>query len=328
MKVAELLELRRQNWQELERLCSETQDRSRRSIPPAVVSRFATLYRSACADLALADAYQLPPNTIRYLHLLVARAHNQLYRSRPFETSTWGDVLFTEVPQRIFNDNCVRVAFLLFWGFFILSAFIAANKELWPDYAERLVSAKGLHDLETSFEDPISDRPYEVNVMMAAFYINNNTGIGLKCFAGGLLIIPGVFITVFNAAHLGASFGYMARPDVAAGENFFNFVTAHGPFELTAIVLSAGAGLRLGVALLITNGMTRIDSLRLTAREAMPLMAAAMGLFFLAALTEAFISPTSLPYAFKAVYAIAASAALMFYFIVLGFPRRSIRADG
>jgi len=27
----------------------------------------------------------------------------------------------------------------------------------------------------------------------------------------------------------------MARPDVAARDNFFNFVTAHGPFELAVL---------------------------------------------------------------------------------------------
>ena len=77
---------------------------------------------------------------------------------------------------------------------------------------------------------------------MAGFYIQHNTGIGLQCFAWGLLVVPGMLVTMFNAITLGAAFGYMARPDVPEGENFFHFVTAHGPFELTAIVLSAGRG--------------------------------------------------------------------------------------
>ena len=66
-----------------------------------------------------------------------------------------------------------------------------------------------------------------------------------------------MLVTMFNAISLGAAFGYMARPDVPAGENFFHFVTAHGPFELTAIVLSAGAGLRLGLSWMMTGGLTR-----------------------------------------------------------------------
>lgn len=328
MKVAELLDLRRRNWQELERLCDEVQNRRKRDLNPSAVSRFATLYRAACADLALADAYQLPPNTVRYLHQLVARSHNQLYRSRPFDLAAWGDMLLRDVPRRIFNDRCVQFAFLLFWGVFILSALLASRKDLWPEYAEQILTQAGIQQLEQSFDEPLSGRAYEANMWMAAFYIQHNTGIGLKCFGGGLLIVPGLFITMFNAAYLGAAFGYMARPDVPAGENFFQFVTAHGPFELTAIVLSAGAGLRLGMSLLITHGFARVDSLRRTADEAMPLMGAAMILFFLAAFTEGFISPSGLPYALKAAWAILSSAGLMFYFVVLGFPRRRLHANG
>ena len=96
-----------------------------------------------------------------------------------------------------------------------------------------------------------------MNMFMAGFYTQHNTGIGLQCFAWGLLVVPGMLVTMFNAIHLGAAFGYMARPDVPAGDNFFHFVTAHGPFELTAIVLSAGAGLRLGLSWMMTNGLTR-----------------------------------------------------------------------
>ena len=115
----------------------------------------------------------------------------------------------------------------------------------------------------------------------------------------------------------------MARPDVAQSDVFYEFVTAHGPYELTAIMLSAGAGLRLGLAWMRTGGMTRIGSLRKTAEEAMPLMAAAMVLFFLAALIEGFVSPSSAPYWFKATVAVIASGTLMFYFIILGYPREA-----
>jgi uncharacterized membrane protein SpoIIM required for sporulation len=134
---------------------------------------------------------------------------------------------------------------------------------------------------------------------------------------------------MFNAAFLGACFGYMARPDVLEGKHFFHFVTAHAPFELTAIVLSAGAGLRLGVSWIVTHGLTRTASLLKAAKEAMPVMGAAMILFFLAALIEGFVSPSGLSYEWvKAPVAVLCSGLLMFYFVVLGFPRRSRRAIG
>jgi uncharacterized membrane protein SpoIIM required for sporulation len=137
-----------------------------------------------------------------------------------------------------------------------------------------------------------------------------------------LLIVPGLYETLSNALILGAAFGHMARPDIVQGKNFFEFVTAHGPFELTAIVLAAGAGLRLGVGWLKTNGLTRRASLLRAAETAMPLMGISMLLFFFAALIEGLLSPTTAPYAVKAGVAVLSSGMLMFYFVVLGFPRR------
>jgi uncharacterized membrane protein SpoIIM required for sporulation len=350
MKVAELLEARRRNWQELERLCMEMESRkSRRNLSSAALARFAALYRAACADLALADSYQLPENTVQYLHRLVGRAHNQLYRSQQFNVHRWAEILLEDVPQRVFNDRCVQAVFILFWGIFILSAVLAASKDLWPNYADQMVGDAMIEQLEESFKDPIAGRDPRDNFMMAGFYIYHNTGIGLKCFVGGLLVIPGLVVTLYNAAFLGACFGYMARPDVPEGANFFHFVTAHGPFELTAIVLSAGAGLRLGLSWIATawrsderdelrpalwllpaishadagESFSRSHSLRKAVEYAMPIMGSAMVMFFLAAMIEGFLSPSALPYALKATVAVLSSGMLMFYCVVLGFPRRS-----
>jgi uncharacterized membrane protein SpoIIM required for sporulation len=322
MKVVDLLERRRPNWQELEQLCDQLQTSGRGTLPPAQVSRLGALYRAACADLALAYAYQLPQNTVQYLHRLVGRAHNQLYRSRRFELGKWTHMLLFEVPKTIFHDRCVQIMFCIFWGLFILSAYLAYSKAAWPDFAEQVLTHDGIQSLEKMYENPIdgSRRDGDMNMLMAGFYTQHNTGIGLQCFAWGLLVVPGMLVTMFNAISLGAAFGYMARPDVAAGDNFFHFVTAHGPFELTAIVLSAGAGLRLGLSWMMTKGLTRSSSLRKAGRQVMPIVGAAMVMFFMAALIEGFLSPSGAPYWLKIVVALVSSGLLAVYFIVLGFP--------
>ena len=326
MKVADLLEQRRKNWQELEQLSEQVRLRSKRRIGAKAVSRFAELHRAACADLALADAYQLPPNTVQYLHRLVGRAHNQLYRSRDFDYASWGEKLLVEAPQRIFRDRCVQMLFVLFWGIFLLSATLAYSKDVWPNFAEGMLTQPVMDQMEENFAEPLGGRDPQANFFMASFYIRNNTSIGLKCYAWCILVIPGLFVTAYNAAHLGAAFGYMARPELTEGANFFNFVTAHGPFELTAIVLSAGAGLRIGISWIATGGLTRMSTLGKTSLEAMPIMGAAIVLFFLAALIEGFLSPSAAPYWIKATVAVLSCGALTFYFVVLGFPRGGPRA--
>lgn len=321
MNIAKLLEERRLQWAELEGLCSELEIGGRaREKRAATVSRFATLYRSACADLALAGAYQLPPTTVAYLHRLVGRAHNQLYRSSGSSLARWTDIVLRQAPQRIFADPCVRVAGLLFFGLFTLSMLLAMNESVFPRFAQQVLGDEQMTTMEASFDEPL-DASMEHYLVMSGFYIYNNTGIGLQCFAFGVLLVPCIIVLSYNAVVLGASFGYMARDSVAAGDNFFQFVTAHGPFELTAIALSAAAGLRMGLGLFATGGLRRIDSLRIGALRAVPIMAAAVVLFFLAAFTEGFISPSPLPYVIKAGWAIMSSGLMMFYFVVLGFPR-------
>jgi len=286
----------------------------------AGILRFSSLYRSACADLALADSYQLPPSTVSYLHRLVARSHNRLYRSSRLDLQSWSETLFRDAPRQIFADPCVHVATLLFFGLFCLSSIIALNESWFPDYAGSLMGDETINSLQSMYEQPIQGS-LDHYLKMAGFYIMHNTAIGLQCFAYGILVLPCLISLSYNAIILGASFGYMSRADVSGGDHFLHFVTAHGPFELTAICLSGAAGLRLGWGLFDTKGLIRSESLRLSARNAVPVMVAAAILFFLAAITEGFLSPSPLPYFVKVTWAVMSTAMIAFYFVILGAPQ-------
>jgi uncharacterized membrane protein SpoIIM required for sporulation len=272
----------------------------------------------------MAEQYRLSPETVSYLHGLVGRAHNTIYRSRRFQAHLWWDVAFRQAPQQIFRDRCVHICGLLFFGLFSLSTYLAFNQHMFPGFVEAIVGVETMQMMEETFSEVEfragSERDIGMNVSMVAFYIQHNTGIGLKCFALGPLIIPGLFTTAYNATALGASFGYMARAETAGGDSFLEFVTAHGAFELTAIALAAAAGLRIGCGWLFTGGLSRLASFQARAREALPVMGVSVVLFFLAALTEGLFSPSSVPYLFKAVWAIFSSSLMMFYFVVLGYP--------
>jgi uncharacterized membrane protein SpoIIM required for sporulation len=318
MKVAKLLEQRRRQWHELEELCVAMQGRRLRELRSDQLSRFAALYRGVCADLALADAYQLPPNTVNYLHQLVGRAHNQLYRSQTFRLSTWGHELFVSLPRKLYQDNYIRVAFVLFWGFFLAAMCLGYSSQT---FTEKAIGGEQIEKMEEMYDEAHWGRNPNVDLFMVAFYIQNNTSIGLWCFACGLFLgVGGLLVVIDNAVQLGTIFGHMATTEQR--ETFFQFVTAHGPFELTAIVISAAAGMRLGFAIVDTQGYTRTESIKRAARDAMPTMCLGMVLFLLAALIEGIVSPSALPYWVKATVAVVTSGMLVFYFVVLGQTKR------
>jgi len=324
LKVSKLIEQRQFQWRELEDMCSRMQTRTGK-LDAIQTARFTALYRSACADLALASAYQLPPSSVDYLHKLVARAHNQLYRSRSFQWKTFAEIFFVKTPRIVFDDVCVHICFFVFWGLFLVSAYLAYETEVYPDFAERVIGRAQMEGLETSWTG-FSGRTYGENCQMAGYYVLNNAGLqGLFCFAYMLLVLPGLGILVSNAVYLGAVFGFMFRPELGeASVNFKTFVTAHGPFELTAIILVAGAGLRLGLSWMMTNGLSRKDSMIAQSKKALPVVMCGVVLFCMAAFIEGFISPipeSIMPWFLKGGVAVFSCAAMLFYFVVLGYPR-------
>lgn len=314
MNVSDRLSARQEAWQELDILCRRLERLRFGRLRGDEAARFAALYRSTCADLALAEAYQLPSATVEYLNRLVGRAHNQLYRSQTFNFRSWGRQLFIDVPRTLLFDHYFHFAFVTFWGVFILCGCLAAFQ---PEFAVTLLGEGMLDNMESMYDEAMHTYDANERAAMQGFYVFNNPGIGFQCFACGLLLgVGGLYITIVNAAILGTVFGHMATTEQAG--NFFEFVTAHGPFELTAIALMAGAGMRLGFALAHTHGYTRADSVKRAAKIALPTAMTGVVLFCLAAVIEAFISPSPLPYPIKAGVAIVSTALLLIYYFGLG----------
>jgi uncharacterized membrane protein SpoIIM required for sporulation len=139
-----------------------------------------------------------------------------------------------------------------------------------------------------------------------------------------LLGLGSLYELLSNGLILGTVFGHMAVSPHA--KNFFEFVTAHGPFELTAVVFSGAAGLRLGWGLIETKGQTRLASLKREAVRALPVVGAAVVLFVLAAFLEGFVSASRLPYAAKAGFA-GASALLLLVYLLAGGRSEVVAGD-
>ena len=323
MTVAELIDARKPDWDALDAMTRAA--RWTRREEPQEIARFAALYRAVCSDLALAETYQLPPDTVRRFNDLVGRAHNRLYRRRRANIGELWRV-FWESPRWLLSDVMFWVALFLFWAPFLTCDYVS---RLDPAFAARIVGKSMLTNVELMYALEMDETPID-RLDMVAYYIFNNGGIALRCFAVSVLgCFPGLFILMGNAVFLGCVFGYMqsGTVDPDAASHFLEFTTAHGPFELTGIVLSAAAGMRIGFGAICTRGYSRLDSIRRSAVQASPAMVAAFVLLCLAATIEAFVSPSGLSFfkdfgidalTVKRAIKIGSIVLLVLYFAVLG----------
>lgn len=289
--------------------------------PPAIeAAELPGRYREICQHLALAQDRQYSGELIERLSRLALAGHQRLYGARGSLAAPVGRFLLHGFPAAVrANLRYVLLAALLFFGPLLV---LTGALQRHPEFAYVVLDAQTIEQFGEMYGDDARalgrTRDAGDDLVMFAFYIWNNVRIGFQTFAGGIAFgIGSLFYLLYNGLTIGAIAGCVIQAGFAA--NFFSFTSGHSAFELTAIALSGGAGLRLGAALVAPGRRPRVDSLRVAAREAMPIVSGAALMFVLAALIEAFWSPrTELPLALKLAFGAALWMVTLAYFALMG----------
>lgn len=280
---------RQARWQALEGLVEAGEPAT-----PDAASALSAGYRAVCADLAAARSQGLPDDVVRYLDELAGRAHNLVYTGgRTGVGAGWRDVILREVPREIRAASLPMTASaVLFWGSFALGCAAALQG---GDFAQAVLPPEQLEEMANGYSAGVERRSSE-DAMMAGFYVRNNIGIAFQCFATGVFYGVGtLFFLLYNGLVLGTVFGYVTH--AGHGQNLLSFTCGHAAWELTGIVVAGGAGLKLGWALIDTEGTSRAASLRRAAPAISRLVLGATVMIAVAAAIEGFWSagPAPLP---------------------------------
>lgn len=255
---------------------------------------FARRYQSLARDLAVARSRGYSRRLVTRLNELVLRGHNRIYARRVGYGAAVREFVLAGFPIRVRSAwRFVLASSLLFAGSLVgMAVTVLVN----PEWVYSVMSAEQAAALEAMYDPSASvigrERASDSDFAMFGFYVMNNVGISFQLFASGLLLgLGSAFYLVFNGLHIGAAAGHMVNSGFT--DTFSGFVAGHGPFELSAIVISGAAGLMLGYGLLAPGTMSRAASLQRAAREAVPLVLGAALMLLVAAFVEAFWSSIS-----------------------------------
>lgn len=252
---------------------------------------FPRVYRRVCQHLALARSRLYSGRLIDRLNVLVLLGHQRLYSHGDKRRNRVRNFFVEVFPGAVRAES--RLVWLSALVFYLPLLAMLLAIQLEPDMAYMVMDAGTLGYIEEMYEpsgDRIGiERGAESDMLAFAYYIHNNTGIGFRTFASGLLLGLGTLATLlFNGLFIGTVAGHLTR--IGYNETFWSFVSGHSALELTAIVLSGAAGLRLGLAILAPGRRSRRDALRWAAGRSVPVISGAAVMFFLAAFVEAFWS--------------------------------------
>ena len=300
MDYAGFLSSRERRWREFADVLAEAQRHPRR-VGYEDLELLAVRYRQILHDSGLAQsrfpgtgaARQLATLAISATHFLYQDAEEGSRSLRKFWT-----VSFPRAYRR--NLNNLAAALFLFAVGAVFGLGLAAAQPALATAVLGPESVAGLQDGHLWTESIVRSVPASVSSSVIA---RNNLGVALVAWAGGALAgVGALYILFLNGFLLGAVFGITMHYSLA--HKLAEFVSAHGPLELTLILVSAAAGLRMGRALVEAGDLPRRDVLRSAGRDALKILFGCLPWFVPLGFIEAFVSPSPIAPGWKAALGI------------------------
>jgi uncharacterized membrane protein SpoIIM required for sporulation len=249
-----------------------------------------TLYRRAAADLAHTQTFYPGTDAHRFLNQLCGQAYAAIYQPPRERWPAVRAFFQRDFPRALRRERGFVAASA---ALFTLGILLGALVVLWePRGAELLVPA-GIRQYVAHgrmwTDDILSVAPPNT---VASGIATNNLTVTIATFALGLTFGLGtLFILVNNGVHIGAVGALCFREGMGAG--LLDFIAAHGPVELSIIVIAGGAGLMVGQALVDPGELPRGQALALRGREAVKLVLGCAPFLALIGMVEGYVSPGS-----------------------------------
>ncbi|MDY7096229.1 MAG: stage II sporulation protein M [Acidobacteriota bacterium] len=306
MDYAAFQRLRQPVWEGFEQALESARRQSRPSHQE--VEALAMSYRQVLHDHALATSRYPGTGAARRLRRLAAAGTHYLHREPPAKSSGGSFFLYT-FPNAVWRRS--RALGIALGVFVLLAVFGLAVTIYRPGLGVAFVGTEAVEGMRHGrlwTESLTTTTPPAIS---SSFIATNNLSVALTAWAGGALAgIGSLFILALNGLMLGSVIGITLHYSMDAA--LFEFIAAHGPLELTIIIVSAGAGLVLAHGLVTAQDRPRGEVLRESARDALVILAGCLPWLVLLALVEVFVSPDpQVPVVFKLALGLALEAAFL-----------------
>jgi uncharacterized membrane protein SpoIIM required for sporulation len=313
---------REEGWRQLEDLLSRLERGSLAKLSDAELLAIPKLYRATLSALSVARATSLDQSLTEYLEDLGTRAYFLVYGTR---TGLWRRLLaffavdWPRAAQALWRETLL--AWLLTCGGVALAWALTVSDPTWFYVFVPGGLAGGRDPTATTAilrETLYSDGMLAHAGLFATYLFTHNAGIAIMAFALGFAFcLPSALLLVYNGATVGAFAALFASRGLLVPLG--GWLLVHGVTELTAVVLSGAAGLRIGAAIAAPGASTRLAAASAAGKQAATLMAGVFVMLLCAGVLEGIVRQAVRDDTQR--YAIAALTGIA-WFTYLYLPRR------
>lgn len=300
-------EMREASWSELE---AGLRTAASRKPDYRALEYLAFRYRQALHDLSVARTRFPGTAVVQRLQRLVLAATHFLQRDTGERVPTLGRFATRLFPAAVREvAPAIGVALALFVAAALLGGVLTAVE---PGIGGIFLPPEVISELRQGKLWTDSIFAVTPSAVAASGIATNNLSVLFTAFAGGAVAGLGSFyVLLVNGLMIGAILVLTAHYGME--RPLLEFIAAHGPLELSLIVVAAGCGLHMGKALLASSDKPRGESWRAAGRQALWVLAGAAPFIVILGIVEGYISPSDLPFRFKILLGAGLEAAFLLW---------------
>lgn len=265
------------------------------------------LYRKTISDLSLLRTTAASPALQEELEAICNKAHALIYTHQLRQRSAGlHGYIARDLPMAFRRRRGAILAAALIMLFFGLVGYL--HSQLNPKFTRTVLGPQLSDSIRASLEGAREEadlglaaqiEPEQRSAMAAAITLNN-IGVAVRAFLFGIGCgLFTILIVAFNGYMLGVVMHIYLHTVPGIGVNlplyFWAGIAPHGFIELSAICVSAAAGMLLGFSWMFPGRLGRGEALRAVAPDAMRLVLVVCLTLVAAGLIEGFITPLERP---------------------------------
>ena len=256
---------------------------------PATADEMAREFTQLVDDLAYAKTFYPQSRVTRYINSLASRIYLGIYQNRKERGNKLKKFFLYDVPYTVGKHHVLMfLALCIFLIFFSIGFFSAMKDEtfvrqvLGDDYVD--MTQKNIEE-----GNPFNVYADSNPVFMFIRIMINNIMVSFSYFFRGILFgIPSLTSLAKESIRLGA-FEHMFYVHGLGGKAVVT-VLLHGLLELTAIIITCGAGVIMGKSFLFPGTFSRLHALKIGAKDGIKVVVGLVPVFVVAAFIEGFIT--------------------------------------
>jgi uncharacterized membrane protein SpoIIM required for sporulation len=267
----------KERWEQIEHGSEATADET--------ASNFTRLIN----DLGYAKTFYPTSRITLYLNSIASRIYLNIYQNRKESSNRIAQFFRYDVPVAMYRHRRIMLMALGVFAVFFSIGFFSSIHE--PGFVRQVLSDEYVEMTEKNIEagNPFHVYAQENSFVMWISIMINNIMVSITYFFRGLLLgIPSITALGKESIRLGA-FEYMFYAKGLGGSAVVT-ILLHGMLELSAIIMTCGAGVVMGTSFLFPGTRSRLHAFREGVKDGVKIIVALIPVFMVAAFIEGYIT--------------------------------------